>query len=83
MRYWPVVCGIIFVALALTLGILADSVPALQRLLILFFMILTLHEFEEYVYPGGFLWVFSVVSFFYGETIPISVVATAVFCIFE
>lgn len=54
IRYWPVVGGVIFVALALTLGIFADYIPALQRLMILFFMILTLHEFEEYVYPGGF-----------------------------
>lgn len=54
MRYWPVVGGVVFVALALSLGIFADSIPALQRLMVLFFMILTLHEFEEYVYPGGF-----------------------------
>ncbi|MBQ8811689.1 MAG: hypothetical protein IJZ70_05215 [Bacteroidales bacterium] len=32
---------------------------------------------------GVFLWVFSIVPFFYGEAIPIFVVATAVFCIFE
>lgn len=55
IRYWPVVGGIIFALMAITLGIFADSIPALQRLMILFFMILTLHEFEEYVYPGGFL----------------------------
>ena len=54
IRYWLVVGGIIFALMAITLGIFADSIPALQRLMILFFMILTLHEFEEYVYPGGF-----------------------------
>lgn len=32
---------------------------------------------------GVFLWVFSIVPFFYGEAIPIFVVATAAFCIFE
>lgn len=32
---------------------------------------------------GVFLWVFSIVPFFYGDVIPIFVVATAVFCIFE
>lgn len=32
---------------------------------------------------GVFLWVYSVIPFFYGDTIPVFVVATAVFCIFE
>lgn len=32
---------------------------------------------------GVFLWVYSIVPFFYGDAVPLFVVATATFCIFE
>lgn len=54
MRYWPVVGGVLFAAMAILMGIFADAILVQQRLMIIFFMILTLHEFEEYVFPGGF-----------------------------
>ena len=40
--------------MAFGLGILGDTFPTLQRLTILLYMSLLFHQFEEYVFPGGF-----------------------------
>lgn len=54
MRYWPAVGGVIFAVVAILLGIWGDRLVPTQRLMSVFFMLLLLHEFEEYVLPGGF-----------------------------
>lgn len=53
-RYWPVVGGGIFVFLAFYVGLFADALPFLQKCMIVLYMCLLVHEFEEYVFPGGF-----------------------------
>ena len=54
MRYWPAVGGVIFAAVAILVGTFSDLLAPTQRLMSVFFMLLLLHEFEEYVLPGGF-----------------------------
>ena len=51
---WYYVGGILFVVLAFTLGIFGADMEPTRRFMILFFMAMVLHEFEEYVLPGGF-----------------------------
>ncbi len=53
-RYWAAIGGLIFVGLAFMLGILGDTIPTMQRLMILLYMSLLFHQFEEYIFPGGF-----------------------------
>lgn len=54
LRYWAAIGGLLFVVLAFMLGLIADTIPMLQRLMILLFMSLLFHQFEEYIFPGGF-----------------------------
>ena len=54
MRYWPAVGGVIFAVVAILWGTFGDLLAPTQRLMSVFFMLLLLHEFEEYVLPGGF-----------------------------
>ena len=54
MRYWPAVGGIIFAVVAILMGTFGEFLAPTQRLMSVFFMLLLLHEFEEYVLPGGF-----------------------------
>ena len=51
---WYYVGGVIFVILAFVVGIWGPDMADTRRLMVLFFMALVLHEFEEYVLPGGF-----------------------------
>ncbi|MBR1835418.1 MAG: HXXEE domain-containing protein [Bacteroidales bacterium] len=53
-RYWAVIGGVLFVLLAFVVGLIQDSVPTTQRLMVLLYMALLFHQFEEYVFPGGF-----------------------------
>ena len=53
-RHWPAVGGVIFVALAFATGMWGGQMPMTQRFMVLMYMALLLHEFEEYVFPGGF-----------------------------
>ena len=53
-RYWPAIGGLIFVGLAFMLGIMGSQIPTLQRLMVLLYMALLFHQFEEYIFPGGF-----------------------------
>lgn len=53
-RYWAAIGGLIFVALAFFVGLSGHQVPALQRFMVLMYMALLFHQFEEYIFPGGF-----------------------------
>ena len=53
-RYWAAIGGLIFVALAFFVGLFGHQVPALQRFMVLMYMALNFHQFEEYIFPGGF-----------------------------
>ena len=53
-RYWAAIGGLIFVALAFFVGLFGHQVPALQRFMVLMYMALIFHQFEEYIFPGGF-----------------------------
>lgn len=53
-RYWAAIGGVLFVGLAFFVGIWGSWLPTMQRYMVLFFMALLFHQFEEYVFPGGF-----------------------------
>lgn len=53
-RYWAAIGGVLFVGLAFFVGIWGPQIPVLQRYMALFYMALLFHQFEEYVFPGGF-----------------------------
>lgn len=57
LRYWYDV-GLVAGLLAIVfLVVLWHEISVLQRLLLLNFAALTLHQFEEYGWPGGFPWI--------------------------
>ena len=51
---WYYVGGIIFAILAIVLGLFADYIDPMRRIMIVLFMCLLIHQFEEYAVPGGF-----------------------------
>lgn len=53
-RYWAAIGGLVFVALAFFVGLMPNSIPTTQRLMVLLYMTLLFHQFEEYIFPGGF-----------------------------
>lgn len=53
-RYWAAIGGLLFVGLAFFIGLRGQNLPDLQRFMVLMFMALLFHQFEEYIYPGGF-----------------------------
>lgn len=53
-NHWYYVGGVIFVVLSFLVGLFGGSIDPVRRILIYSFMALTLHQFEEYVLPGGF-----------------------------
>jgi len=53
-RYWAVIGGVLIVFLAFFVGLMPDTVAPTERLMMLLFMALLFHQFEEYVFPGGF-----------------------------
>ena len=53
-RYWSAIGGLLFVLLAFLIGLMPGLIPTTQRMMILLFMALLFHQFEEYVFPGGF-----------------------------
>lgn len=53
-RYWAAIGGGLFVALAFFIGLWGQNLPDLQRFMVLMFMALLFHQFEEYIFPGGF-----------------------------
>lgn len=54
MHNWYYVGGIIFAVLAFTIGLIADQIDPMRRLMMVLYMCLLAHEFEEYAVPGGF-----------------------------
>ena len=51
---WPFMAGVFFVALAFLVCLFGDMIDPRQKLTIIIFMTLFIHQFEEYVCPGGF-----------------------------
>lgn len=51
---WYYIGGIIFVVLAMVIGLFAESIDPMRRLMIVMYMCLLAHQFEEYAVPGGF-----------------------------
>lgn len=53
-RNWYYIGDVLFVALAVVLGIFWNDMSMLRRLMLMSFMALLVHQFEEYGLPGGF-----------------------------
>jgi hypothetical protein len=51
---WYYVGGILFVGLAYYMALFGNDLPGAQKIMILSFMGLMVHQFEEYAVPGGF-----------------------------
>jgi len=53
-KNWYYIGGIIFVLLAFLIGFWGCNITPIRKILILSFMALLVHQFEEYALPGGF-----------------------------
>jgi Protein of unknown function with HXXEE motif len=53
-KNWYYIGGVLFIILAMVLAYLWNDITTLQRLLMMSFMALLVHQFEEYGWPGGF-----------------------------
>jgi hypothetical protein len=53
-KNWYYVGGLLFVPLLVLLIVIWNNIGTLQRLLLMSFMALLVHQFEEYAWPGGF-----------------------------
>ena len=51
---WYYVGGILFAAFAIILGLFGDLIDPMRRIMMVLFMCLMAHQFEEYAVPGGF-----------------------------
>ena len=51
---WYYVGGVIFALLAFGLGLFGDMLDPMRRIMIVLYMCLLAHQFEEYAVPGGF-----------------------------
>ena len=51
---WYYIGGILFGVLALILGLFGDQIDPMRRIMIVLYMCLLAHQFEEYAVPGGF-----------------------------
>jgi hypothetical protein len=56
-RHWHSL-GLVWAVIAIAWGLL-DRLPTVQMILLLNFATLTLHQFEEYGWPGGFPWTYN------------------------
>ncbi len=54
IKNWYYFGAVLFVALAYIIGFFGEVINPLQKILILSFMALLVHQFEEYGLPGGF-----------------------------
>ncbi len=54
MNDWYYIGGVIFAVLAFVLGLFGDMIDPMRRIMIVLFMCLLAHQFEEYAVPGGF-----------------------------
>jgi hypothetical protein len=52
-KNWYYVGGVLFVVLAIVLVYSRNDITVLQRILLMSFMALLVHQFEEYGWPGG------------------------------
>lgn len=52
-RYWAAIGGGLFVALAFFIGLWGQNLPDLRRFMVLMFMALLFHQFEEYIFPAA------------------------------
>lgn len=59
-KNWYYAGGVLFVALAFLVGFFGDALDPLRNILLLSFMALLVHQFEEYAIPGGFPAVFNI-----------------------
>jgi hypothetical protein len=59
-KNWYYVGGVLFIALAFFVGFWGNQLAPLRKILLLSFMSLLLHQFEEYAFPGGFPAVFNI-----------------------
>jgi len=59
-KNWYYVGGVLFVALAFLVGFWGNEIDPLRKILLLSFMALLMHQFEEYALPGGFPAVFNI-----------------------
>ncbi len=57
---WYYVGGVLAIALAVMLIIVWNAIGIIQKLLIMSFIALLIHQFEEYALPGGFPPVFNI-----------------------
>jgi Protein of unknown function with HXXEE motif len=53
-KNWYYLGGVLLVALAAVLAIFWSDISMLRRLMLMSFMALLVHQFEEYAWPGGF-----------------------------
>jgi len=60
-KNWYYVGGLLFFALAFLVGFFGDSIEPIRRILLLSYMALLVHQFEEMAIPGGFPAVFNIV----------------------
>ena len=61
IKNWHYIGGILFVALAFLVGFFGEAIEPLRKILLLSYMALLVHQFEEYAVPGGFPAVFNIV----------------------
>lgn len=59
-KNWYYVGGVLFVALTFFVGFWGNAIDPLRKILLLSFMALLMHQFEEYAIPGGFPAVFNI-----------------------
>jgi hypothetical protein len=53
-KNWYYVGGVIFLVLAAVLAVSWNDISILRKLMLMSFMALLVHQFEEYAWPGGF-----------------------------
>ena len=59
---WYYVGGIIFVILAILMSLFGEHIDPVRRIMVVGYMGLLIHQFEEYVLPGGFPMVWNIVQ---------------------
>ena len=61
IKNWYYIGDLLFVALAFLVGFFGEAIDPLSKILLLSYMALLVHQFEEYAIPGGFPAVFNIV----------------------
>src|SRR5688572_27935005 len=60
-KNWYYVGAVIFVALAVVLAVHWNDISVLRKLMIMSYMAVMFHQFEEYAWPGGFPAIYNIV----------------------